>query len=44
MKINNKILALFLAAILLAACSSGNKIGGSNKSCGCAAKKGMVGY
>jgi hypothetical protein len=44
MKISKSLLALFFTFCLLTACASGNKMGGSSKGCGCATKKGMVGY
>ncbi|MBS1669043.1 MAG: hypothetical protein JST58_16830 [Bacteroidetes bacterium] len=43
----SKSLFLFLIAlftIAMMSCSSGNKIGGSSKNCGCGLNKGMVGY
>jgi hypothetical protein len=44
MKIKITFFALFLASCMLTACSGGSKMGGTGKNCGCAAKKGMVGY
>jgi hypothetical protein len=41
MKINKAIVTLLLMTALLTACSAGRI---TNKSCGCAAKRGMVGY
>jgi len=42
-----KVLLIFLIVFLTIAmlsCSSGNRIGGSSKRCGCGVNKGMVGY
>jgi hypothetical protein len=46
MKTRNQLLILLLAALSVSmiACSSGNRIGGSSKNCGCGVNKGMVGY
>ncbi|MBS1917797.1 MAG: hypothetical protein JST87_16110 [Bacteroidetes bacterium] len=45
---NKPILILFGCAIaicfLFASCSSGNRIGGTSKKCGCGMNKGMIGY
>lgn len=44
MRIKLSLLLLVFAAFMVTSCSSGKTFGGSNKSCGCAAKRGMVGY
>jgi hypothetical protein len=38
------VLLLFLAVVLYSSCSSGNRIGGSSKNCGCGMNRGFVGY
>jgi hypothetical protein len=38
------IFLLSFVSILAAGCSSGNRIGGSSKNCGCGLNKGFVGY
>jgi len=35
---------IIVISVLLAGCSSGNRIGGTSKKCGCGMNKGMVGY
>jgi hypothetical protein len=35
---------LIFITIVLASCSSGNRVGGTSKKCGCGLNKGMVGY
>ena len=44
MRIKLSLLLMLFAAVMVTSCSSGKTFGGSNKSCGCAAKRGMVGY
>ena len=44
MRIKISLLAMLFAAFMFTGCSSGKTIGGTNKNCGCAAKRGMVGY
>ena len=44
MRIKLSFLVLFFAAFMVSSCSSGKTIGGTNKNCGCGAKRGMVGY
>jgi uncharacterized membrane protein len=42
-----KLLSVLLIVVLtfvFASCSSGNRIGGTSKRCGCGMNKGMVGY
>jgi hypothetical protein len=42
-----KVISVFLMVVLtiaIAGCSSGNRIGGTSKRCGCGMNKGMVGY
>jgi hypothetical protein len=38
------ILWLILATVTITSCSSGDRIGGTSKKCGCGMNKGMVGY
>jgi hypothetical protein len=38
------LLLFLLVTIVATGCSSGNRIGGSSKHCGCGMNKGMVGY
>ena len=38
------IVLFVLISVVMLSCSSGNKIGGSSKRCGCGVNKGMVGY
>jgi hypothetical protein len=35
---------IVIFTLLMVACSSGNRIGGTSKHCGCGVNKGMVGY
>jgi hypothetical protein len=45
--VKQKLFAIFLIVIFtftIVGCSSGNRIGGSSKRCGCGINKGMVGY
>jgi hypothetical protein len=44
MRIKLSLLVLLFAAFMVSSCSSGRTIGGTNKNCGCGAKRGMVGY
>ena len=44
MRIKLSLLVLLFAAFTVTSCSSGRTIGGTNKNCGCGAKRGMVGY
>ena len=44
MRVNRMLIALLLIGLVAASCGSSNKLGGGKKGCGCAAKKGMVGY
>ena len=44
MRTKLSLLVLFMAALMVCSCSSGKTIGGTNKNCGCGAKRGMVGY
>jgi hypothetical protein len=42
-----KVILIFLMAVItiaISGCSSGNRIGGTSKRCGCGINKGMVGY
>ena len=40
-----QLMLLFLIlGIVLSSCASGNRVGGTNKNCGCGNNKGMVGY
>jgi hypothetical protein len=38
------LILLILITLMETACSSGNRIGGTSKKCGCGTTKGMVGY
>ena len=38
------IMLLLFSSIVMVSCSSGNKIGGTSKKCGCGINKGMSGY
>ena len=38
------IFLLIIISIVMVSCSSGNRIGGFSKKCGCGLNKGMVGY
>jgi hypothetical protein len=44
MRVKLSLLVLLFAAFMVTSCSSGRTIGGTNKNCGCGAKRGMVGY
>jgi len=43
-KIKGYLVFLLAAILVFTSCSSGNKMGGSKKGCGCGAHKGYVGY
>ncbi len=38
------IFLIVVIALAMSGCSSGNKVGGTSKRCGCGINKGMVGY
>jgi hypothetical protein len=38
------IFLVLFGSIVFTSCSSGNRIGGTSKRCGCGMNKGMVGY
>jgi len=43
-QVQTLILWFLVISLALAGCSSGNRIGGTSKHCGCGMNKGMVGY
>lgn len=40
----NVLLLLLVISTIFVACSSGNRMGGTSKKCGCGLNKGFVGY
>lgn len=43
-KVSYSVIVLLIVSLVIASCSSGNRIGGSSKKCGCGLNKGFVGY
>ena len=44
-KLSIKLISLLIiVSLMVTSCSSGNRIGGSSKKCGCGLNKGYVGY
>jgi hypothetical protein len=45
-KVSYSVILVFIISLVVAGCSSGNRIagGGSSKNCGCGLHKGFVGY
>ncbi len=43
-KVSYSVIVLLIISLVMASCSSGNRIGGSSKKCGCGLNKGFVGY
>jgi hypothetical protein len=44
-KVNHRLIYLLLfVSVVAASCSTGNRIGGTSKKCGCGLNKGYVGY
>ena len=45
-KVSYSVILIFIISVVIASCSSGNRIagGGSSKNCGCGLHKGFVGY
>jgi hypothetical protein len=44
-KVNHRLIfLLFFITFIAAGCSTGNRIGGTSKKCGCGLNKGFVGY
>jgi len=44
-KVNHRLIyLLLLASVVTASCSTGNRMSGTSKKCGCGLNKGFVGY
>ena len=43
-KVSYSMIFLLIISLVIASCSTGNRIGGSSKKCGCGLNKGFVGY
>ncbi len=43
-KVSYSVILLLIISLVIASCSSGNRIGGSSKKCGCGLNRGFVGY